>query len=39
VIIDVGDDATIGDVVNTMLAAQKQFPTVVLTNGIPVKWG
>lgn len=39
VIIDVGDDATIGDVVNVMLAAQKQFGTVVLTNGIPVKWG
>jgi hypothetical protein len=39
VIIDVGDDATIGDVVNTMLAAQNQFGTVVLTNGIPVKWG
>lgn len=39
VIIDVGDDATIGDVVNTMLAAQKQFPTVVLSNGVPIKWG
>jgi hypothetical protein len=39
VIIDVGDDATIGDVVNVMVAAQKQFGTVLLTNGVPVKWG
>jgi hypothetical protein len=39
VIIDVGDDATIGDVVNTMVAAQKQFGTVVLTSGTPIKWG
>jgi hypothetical protein len=39
VIIDVGDDATIGDVVMTMVAAQQQFGTVLLTNGIPVKWG
>jgi hypothetical protein len=39
VIIDVGDDATIGDVVNTMLAAQKQFGTIVLTSGVPVNWG
>jgi hypothetical protein len=39
IIIDVGDDATIGDVVMAMLATQKQFPTVVLTNGLPVKWG
>jgi len=39
IIIDVGDDATVGDVVNAMIAAQKQFPTVVLTDGFPVKWG
>jgi hypothetical protein len=39
IIIDVGEDATVGDVVMTMVAAQKQFPTVVLTKGLPVKWG
>jgi hypothetical protein len=39
VIIDVGDDATIGDVVMTMVAAQQQFGTVLLTNGVTVKWG
>jgi hypothetical protein len=39
VIIDVGDDATIGDVVMTMVAAQQQFGTVMLTSGIAVKWG
>ncbi|KIG16130.1 hypothetical protein DB30_05002 [Enhygromyxa salina] len=39
IIIDVGDDATINDVVMAMLATQKQFPTVVLTNDLPVKWG
>jgi hypothetical protein len=22
-----------------MVAAQKQFPTVVLTDGVPVRWG
>ncbi|PRQ07987.1 hypothetical protein [Enhygromyxa salina] len=39
IIIDVGDDSTINDVVMAMLATQKQFPTVVLTQGLPVKWG
>lgn len=39
IIIDVGDDATVGDVVMVMVAAQKHFPDAVLTNGLPVKWG
>ncbi len=39
IIIDVGDDATIGDVVMAMLAAQKHFANVVLTDDLPVKWG
>jgi len=39
VIIDVGDDATVGDVVMVMVAAQKHFPSTVLTAGLPVKWG
>ena len=39
VIIEVGDDATVNDVVYAMVAAQKQFPNVVLTDGLPVKWG
>lgn len=39
IIIDVGDDATVGDVVMAMVAAQKHFPDAVLTNGLPVKWG
>lgn len=38
-VIDVGDSATVGDVVMAMVAAQKQFGTVVLTNGVPIKWG
>jgi hypothetical protein len=38
-VIDVGDSATIGDVVMAMIAAQKQFGTVVLTNGLPIRWG
>ena len=38
-VIDVGDSATIGDVVMAMIAAQKQFGTVVLTNGTPIRWG
>ena len=38
-IIDVGEDATLGDVVMVMIAAQKHFPTVVLTRELPVKWG
>lgn len=39
IIIDVGDQATVGDVVMTMVAAQQHFPEVVLTDGLPVKWG
>jgi hypothetical protein len=39
IIIDVGDDATVGDVVMVMVAAQKHFSETVLTNGLPVKWG
>jgi hypothetical protein len=40
IIIDVGgSDVTVGDVVMAMVAAQKQFPTVVLTDGVPVRWG
>ncbi|PRP91815.1 hypothetical protein ENSA5_52520 [Enhygromyxa salina] len=39
IIIDVGDDATVGDVVMVMVASQKQFPTVVLTDALPVRWG
>jgi hypothetical protein len=39
IIIDVGEDATVSDVVMTMVAAQKQFSNVVLTDGVPVKWG
>lgn len=39
IIIDVGDDATVGDVVMVMVASQKQFSTVVLTDGLPVRWG
>lgn len=38
-IIDVGPDASIGDVVNVMLAAQKHFEEFVLTEGLPVRWG
>ncbi len=38
-IIDVGKDASIGDVVNTMLAGQKHFENFVLTEGLPVRWG
>ncbi len=38
-IIDVGKDASIGDVVNTMIAAQKHFDEFVLTDGLPVRWG
>jgi hypothetical protein len=38
-IIDVGDRATVGDVVMTMVAAQQHFPQTVLTQGLPVKWG
>lgn len=39
IIIDVGDDATVGDVVMAMVAAQKHFADAVLTKGLPVKWG
>ncbi|HLT38595.1 MAG TPA: hypothetical protein VK034_20045 [Enhygromyxa sp.] len=39
IIIDVGDDATIGDVVMAMVAAQQHFAETVLTNGLPVRWG
>lgn len=39
IIIDVGDDATVGDVVMAMVAAQQHFSETVLTNGLPVKWG
>lgn len=39
IIIDVGDDATVGDVVMAMVAAQKHFTETVLTKGLPVKWG
>jgi hypothetical protein len=39
IIIDVGDDATVGDVVMTMVAAQQHYSDIVLTNGLPVKWG
>ena len=39
IILDVGEDATVGDVVMAMVAAQEHFPTVVLTHGLPVKWG
>ncbi|MFV8750237.1 hypothetical protein ACNOYE_06775 [Nannocystaceae bacterium ST9] len=38
-IIDVGDDASVGDVVNVMIAAQKHFDDFVLTDGLPVRWG
>ena len=38
-IIDVGADATVGDMVMAMIAAQKHFPNTVLTNGLSVKWG
>jgi hypothetical protein len=38
-VIDVGDSATVGDVVMAMVAAQKQFGTVVLTTGLPIRWG
>lgn len=38
-ILDVGRDASIGDVVNAMLAAQKHFDEFVLTEGLPVRWG
>lgn len=38
-IIDVGEDATVGDVVMAMVAGQKHFPGTVLTLGLPVKWG
>jgi hypothetical protein len=38
-IIDVGTDATVGDMVMAMIASQKHFPTTVLTNDLPVKWG
>lgn len=37
-IIDVGE-GTVGDVVMVMVASQKQFPRVVVTDGLPVKWG
>lgn len=37
-IIDVGE-GTVGDVVMAMVAAQKHFPTTILTDDIPVKWG
>ncbi|GEM_PF-1156739 len=37
-IIDVGE-GSVSDVVMAMLAAQKQFPKVVLTDGLPVRWG
>lgn len=39
IIIDVGDDATVGDVVMAMVAAQKHFSQPVLTKGLAVKWG
>jgi hypothetical protein len=39
IIIDVGDDATVSDFAMAMAASQKQFPRVVLTKGLPVKWG
>ncbi len=39
IIIDVGNDATVTDVVMAMVASQKHFPTTVLTNELPVKWG
>ena len=39
IVIDVGDDVTVGDVVNAMIASQKPFPVAVLTAGGPVKWG
>lgn len=39
VILDVGKDASVGDVVNAMLAAQKHFDEFVLTDGLPVRWG
>jgi hypothetical protein len=38
-ILDVGKDASVGDVVNAMLAAQKHFDEFVLTDGLPVRWG
>ena len=38
-IIDVGKDASVGDVVNAMIAAQKHFDEFVLTEGLPVQWG
>ena len=39
IIFDVGDDATVSDVVMAMIAAQKHYDNVVLTIGLPVKWG
>lgn len=39
IIIDVGEDATVGDVVMTMVAAQQHFAEVVLTKGGVVRWG
>ena len=39
VILDVGSDASIGDVVNAMLAAQKHFDEFVLSEGAKVRWG
>jgi hypothetical protein len=38
-IIDVGKDASVGDVVNTMIAAQQHFDEFVLTDGLAVRWG
>ncbi|MFO7566800.1 MAG: hypothetical protein R6X02_29425 [Enhygromyxa sp.] len=38
-IIDVGEQASVGDVVMAMVAAQQHFPETVLTDGLPVKWG
>lgn len=39
VILDVGTDASVGDVVNAMLAAQKHFDEFVLSEGAKVRWG
>lgn len=39
IIIDAGEDATVGDIVMAMVAAQKHFPGTVLTAGLPLKWG
>lgn len=38
IIVDVGD-ASVGDVVNAMLAAQKHFDEFVLSDGAKVRWG